>query len=248
MREDEDASNRSGKRTKLPQEVSVARAMLEKYDDDSFSRETQPLTDKQKVQNFWYYHWYYFVIGVVVIAAAVYGIIAYKAAQKDYYLYIAVVNAETQSDFLGTDYSSAKNLPDTDEIMVNDAFRHIRESEGDVALSDDVVASVQKFNMLLQKGTIDIAVMNELFIEEYEGEGFVDLRTILPESVFENNDCEFFYIKDDSGNQIPIGIYTDSIDEFDEIYAEDTDRYVITISDESDRQEQIEDYILWLVS
>lgn len=211
--------------------------------------ETQVKGFRQKLGYFWDYNKWKVIVVLVILAVACSIIMSYREETRDLTIYIAVMNAHMDSpeDFdIGEKYAADMQI-DTEKLPVRIEQNLYHPKPGEQAMDETTVAAIQKYRALLTSGKVDVTVTTSWVIDEYGSAGcFWDVRKLLPEELYEEQKENLYYITDESGERIPVGIYVDKAEFLKEFYQEE--RPIVTVSSFSKRTDASVNFLTWLLA
>lgn len=216
-------------------------------------KESEPVREmsfSEKAEYFWDYYKWAVIIPVIVIAIIVAFISSYINENKEPAIHISLMNGkmnEASDVTLGDDYASARNI-DTEKtpVSVESNLYQPEIMDAEAAANESAVASIQKYDAMLKYGRTDVTITTSWVVEEYEAaDAFVDLKEILPVTLYNDVEEYLFYAPNSKGEKIPVGITLEHIPEVKRFYPEETP--IITISAFTDRVDNAIDFIRWLV-
>lgn len=194
---------------------------------------------------FWAYYKWWVIVPALIIAVIISFVVSIAKSRKDYYLNIALVNAQVADverfDNLITDYENM--IGSEIEINYDDAFRHALKTDDEYFYDDSVSAQDQRLIGMLVNGQLDLSVMNTRCIDDlYAGNHISNLEEILPDDVFENLEGKIYYI-----DGTPVGIAVDAFTCFDDVGYREGDTYYVIVPKTTDKLSEavafIENYL-----
>ncbi|MBP5491289.1 MAG: hypothetical protein J6Y08_00410 [Clostridiales bacterium] len=190
---------------------------------------------KGAIIHFWTYYKWWAIIPIIVIVLAVYSITTYLKETKKAYLNIAMVNAYEDGMDLFNDYAASIGK----EIVVDTTYRH-PTNDDPVTMTQAQAASVQKLAASMRSGLTDVVITNSRALKEYTYTCFIDLRDVLTEEQMAKLKAQdlLYYLPDDDGNEIPVGIYISDMEFFAPAYPDFPEKHYLVLSGYSDRKKE----------
>lgn len=210
------------------------------------------MNTKQKVNYFWDYNKWKVIITCLVLVMLISIIHTLIEGKKEPSICLALVNStvvkEEDTELLST-YVKEKNIDIDKHPAKLEANMIHPELSGDMGAADSIaVMNIQRYQLLLVEGDIDITISTKWAVEEYaKNNCYRNLQDFLPEKLYEKVKNHLFYYEKENGEKIPIGFYSDYIKQIDDVYPDGV-RPIITVSIYSKRSEQIIDYLNWLLN
>lgn len=206
-------------------------------------------TFRQKLRYFWDYHKWKVIVPLTILAFGISILISYRQEKQELTLYIAMMNAHMDTpedaDFVAKYVKDqgidAEALP----VRIETGLYHPRpEMNG---LDEVSAASVQKYRALLLSGKADVTITTSWVIDEYESaDCYLNLEDVLPSSFYASLGDKIYYTADESGKEVPVGIYVDQTKTMKKYYEDD--RPIITISAFSKRIDESVEFVMWLLA
>ena len=214
--------------------------------------EYKEMNSKQKIYYFWDYNKWKVIIIFLVLVILISIIRTLIEGKKEPSICLALVNStvvkEEDTELLST-YVKEKDIDIDKHPAKLEANMIHPEQSGDMGAVDSVaVMNIQRYQLLLVEGDIDITVSTKWAVEEYaKNNCYRNLQEFLPENLYEKVKDYLFYYENKNGQKIPIGFYCDIIKQIDDVYPDGV-RPIITVSIYSKRSGQIIDYLNWLLN
>lgn len=188
----------------------------------AFQAETvsfKDLNSKQKKEYIWDYYKGPILITIALILMAIVIVPQVMESMKPTKLYLAMINcewsAETGTELLN-EYAKAYDI-DTEEykLTADTSTVIIRDSVDNYSME-----SAQKLVALIGNHTIDVFVSDKANHDVYTNQGvFFDLREVLDEEFLTTYNERLVYTTDEeSGEEIPYGIYVEDLEKFEGAY------------------------------
>ena len=214
-------------------------------------QDTSQKTLGQKLGYFWDYHKWKVIVPAVVLIVLFSVIHSYREETRDLTLYIAMMNAHMDSpedvDFPQV-YAADRQI-DTQALPIRIDTSLYHPSPKENKTDEATVASVQKYRALLTSGKADVTITTSWVVDAYESDGcYKNLEEVLPSELYQSltDSDKLYYATNETGKQIPVGIYMDQTNSLKEFYREE--RPIITISAFSKRTDASVDFITWLLA
>lgn len=150
----------------------------------------------KKVEYFWEYYKWFVLIPLAVVLIILSFISTYIAESRPFSIGIALINTEDVAraveDF-EIDYRTEYALED--RVLVNIGLVHPKGMKMAALESDDVIASVQKYQTMVKNGYVDVTFTTDWVIEEYmQIPLYEDLRNCFDEEFLAENEEYIFYV------------------------------------------------------
>lgn len=206
-------------------------------------------TFRQKMRYFWDYHKWKVIIPVIILAFGISIIISYRQEKQELTLYIAMMNAHMDTpedaDFVAK-YVKDQGIDEKAlSVRIETGLYHPRPEMN--VLDEVSTASVQKYRALLLSGKADVTITTSWVIDEYESSDcYLNLEDVLPSSFYASLGDKIYYAADESGKEVPVGIYVDRTETMKKYYEDE--RPIITISAFSKRVDESVEFVMWLLA
>ena len=162
---------------------------------------------KERFEYIWEYYKIH-IVGTIIFllfASSLFNSI-YQNVKYEDILSLAIVNnslLEEKQDYMSNGFAEYYNLDEEKETLLFDDGFHIDLDKP----NESTYASTQKFAAMVAAKSIDAAISDLTFFENYSDEGtFYDLSTLLPEDIYTQIEDSLYYAKDEQGNEKPFGL------------------------------------------
>lgn len=182
---------------------------IKEYIKTEARQETRKLREMSWSDRFWYiweyYKWHMLICVMIAMFVMVIATSIYNSTLKTRLYCVAINNPAGQqldSSVLTEDFAEYMQFGKKDQIFAESMYL-----PSDGTFDDMAMANQTKLAALMAARSLDVMISDEVFFQKYaQISSFLDLETVLPEDVLDLVRDRLIYAKDESGQELPLGI------------------------------------------